>query len=95
MHDILHRVGRGQAIEQHETVRLRKDGTPVEVSVSVSPIKNSSGAIVGASKIARDITERKRTQHALDQQIEERRRIFETSQDLILVIGPTRAFWFR
>jgi PAS domain S-box-containing protein len=88
MHDILHRVGRGQAIEQHETVRLRKDGTPVEVSVSVSPIKNSSGAIVGASKIARDITERKRTQHALDQQIEERRRIFETSQDLILVSDP-------
>ncbi len=47
-----------------------------------------SGAIIGISKTARDITERKRTQQALSQQIEERRRIFETSQDLILVTDP-------
>jgi PAS domain S-box-containing protein len=85
MHDILRRIGQGERIEQHETVRLRKDGSPVEVSLSISPIKTASGTVVGASKIARDITESKRTQHALGQQIEERRRIFETSQDLILV----------
>ena len=66
-------------------MRLRKDGSPVEVSLSISPIKTASGTIVGASKIARDITESKRTEHALSRQIEERRRIFETSQDLILV----------
>jgi PAS domain S-box-containing protein len=88
MHDILRRVGRGEGIEHHETVRLRKDGAPVEVSISISPIKNSSGAIIGTSKIARDITDRKRTQQALSRQIEERRRIFETSQDLILVTDP-------
>ena len=85
MHDILRRIGRGETIEQYETVRLRKDGSLVEVSLSISPIKTPSGAIIGASKIARDITEAKRTQQALRQQIEERRRIFETSQDLILV----------
>jgi PAS domain S-box-containing protein len=85
IHDMLRRIGLGESIEQHETVRLRKDGSPVEVSLSISPIKTASGTIVGASKIARDITESKRTQHALSQQIEERRRIFETSQDLILV----------
>ncbi len=85
MHDILRRIGQGENIEQHETVRLRKDGTPVEVSLSISPIKTASGTIVGASKIARDITESKRTEHALSRQIEERRQIFETSQDLILV----------
>ncbi len=88
MHDILRRIGQGKSIEQHETVRLRKDGSPVEVSLSISPIKTASGEIIGASKIARDITESKRTQQALDQQIEERRRIFETSQDLILVTDP-------
>jgi PAS domain S-box-containing protein len=83
--EILHRVSRGERIQHHETVRLRKDGTAVQVSLSISPIKDASGRIVGASKIARDITESKRTEQALRQQIEERRRIFETSQDLILV----------
>jgi PAS domain S-box-containing protein len=57
----------------------------VDVSLSVSPIRSASGEIVGASKIARDITEGKRTRSALDREIEERQRIFETSQDLILV----------
>ncbi len=88
VHDILRRVNWGETIEQYETVRLRRDGRLVEVSLSISPIKTPSGAIIGASKTARDITESRRTQHALRQQIEERRRIFETSQDLILVIDP-------
>jgi PAS domain S-box-containing protein len=83
--DILRRIGWGESIEHNETVRLRKDGRTVEVSLSISPIRNSSGAIIGASKIARDITESKSAQRALRQQIEERHRIFETSQDLILV----------
>jgi two-component system, chemotaxis family, CheB/CheR fusion protein len=56
---ILQRIRGGQRIEHYETVRRRKDGTLVHVSLSVSPIKNSAGRIVGASKIARDITERK------------------------------------
>ena len=83
--DIVRRISWGETIEQNETVRLRKDGTSVEVALSISPIKAASGAIIGISKTARDITERNRTQRALQQQIEERRRIFETSQDLILV----------
>jgi PAS domain S-box-containing protein len=83
--DILRRVGQGETIDQHETVRRRKDGTTVDVSLSISPIKSPTGAIVGASKSARDITESRRIQQALHQEIEERRRIFETSQDLILV----------
>jgi PAS domain S-box-containing protein len=83
--EILDRVARGQAIEQYETVRRRSDGREVEVSLSVSPIRAAEGTIIGVSKTARDITESKRTQKALNQEIEERRRIFETSQDLILV----------
>jgi PAS domain S-box-containing protein len=85
VHDILSRIGRGVKIEHHETIRIHKDGSPLEVSLGISPIRAPSGKIIGASKTARDIGERKRTQQALNQQIEERRRIFETSQDLILV----------
>jgi PAS domain S-box-containing protein len=83
--DILDRVGRGDAIEHHETLRVHRDGSEVHVALSVSPIRSASGEIAGASKIARDVTETMRTRNALDQEIEERQRIFETSQDLILV----------
>jgi PAS domain S-box-containing protein len=58
--DILRRLRSGQHVEHFETVRLRKNGAPVEISVAVSPIKNSAGEVIGASKTARDITERKR-----------------------------------
>jgi PAS domain S-box-containing protein len=57
---ILRRIRMGERIEQFETVRLRKDGSLVDVSLTVSPIKNGNGAVIGASKIARDISERKR-----------------------------------
>lgn len=57
---ILARIQRGERIEHYETVRQRKDGTRIEISVSVSPIRSPDGRIIGASKIARDITERKR-----------------------------------
>ncbi len=58
--DILERIRRGQSVEQFETVRLRKDGAEIDVSLTISPIRNRAGEIVGAAKIARDITERKR-----------------------------------
>ena len=86
--DILRRVSWGETIENYETERLCKDRSLVQVSLSISPIRAPSGAIIGASKTARDITASRRTEHALRQQIEERRRIFDTSQDLILVIDP-------
>src|SRR5262249_28402475 len=59
---ILERIRSGDRIEHYETVRRRKDGTLVEISLSVSPIRNAEGRIIGASKIARDITERRRAQ---------------------------------
>ena len=82
---ILGRVARGEAVEHYETVRRHKNGREVQVSLGVSPIRSAGGEIIGASKTARDIGESRRTQQALNQEIEERRRIFETSQDLILV----------
>jgi len=57
---ILGRILRGERIEHFETVRRRKDGSLVDISLSVSPVRNERGEIVGASKIARDISERKR-----------------------------------
>jgi len=82
--DILERVVAGEAID-YETVRLHKDGHNVEVSLRLSPVRSATGKIIGVVKIARDITESKQTRSALDREIEERQRIFETSQDLILV----------
>jgi PAS domain S-box-containing protein len=90
--DILTRVGRGESIADHETSRVTRDGRTLTISMSISPLMSSSGEIVGASKIARDITESKSTQAALNQEIEERERIFETSQDLILVTDTKGTF---
>lgn len=61
---ILEKICQGQSVRHYETVRVRKDGTRVDVSVSVSPLRNTLGEIVGASKTARDITERKRAEAA-------------------------------
>lgn len=62
---ILRRIRNGERIEHYETIRRRKDGTLVMVSLSVSPIRDSDGRIVGASKIARDITQQKQAETAL------------------------------
>ena len=83
--DLLGKVRRGEKVDLFETTRLDKARAPIDVSLSVSPVKSPSGTITGACTIARDITEHNKTQAALTQEIEERRRIFETSQDLILV----------
>jgi PAS domain S-box-containing protein len=63
--DILKRIARGESVTHFETTRVRKDGSVVEVSITVSPIKNASGQIVGASAIKRDLTELKRGEAAL------------------------------
>jgi PAS domain S-box-containing protein len=62
---ILTQIIGGGVVRHFETVRLRKDGQSVTISVTVSPIKDASGRVVGASKIARDITARKQTERAL------------------------------
>ena len=73
---ILDRIRRGERVEHFETVRVRKDGTPLIVSLSVSPIRDASGTIVGASKIARNITERR----------EAERKILEAQRQLQLAL---------
>ncbi|MBR0826815.1 PAS domain S-box protein [Bradyrhizobium manausense] len=83
--EILARIRNGVSVELQETVRRHKDGRELNVLLSISPLHSANGEIIGGTKIARDITERKRAQSALQSEIEERQRIFETSQDLILV----------
>jgi PAS domain S-box-containing protein len=63
---ILGRILRGERIDHYETVRRRKDGSLVDISLTVSPMRDSTGAIIGASKIARDITERREAQRRLE-----------------------------
>jgi PAS domain S-box-containing protein len=63
--ELMKRLQNGEQIEHHETVRVRKDGSRVDVSLAISPIKNAEGKIIGASKIARDITARKRNEASL------------------------------
>ena len=60
----MQRIRRGQRVETFETVRQCKNGSLIDVALTVSPVRNAQGKIVGASKIARDITERKRTEEA-------------------------------
>ncbi|MGK9419011.1 PAS domain S-box protein [Pseudomonas cedrina] len=60
--DILRRIRLGERIEHYETIRRRKDGSLVEISLSVSPVKNREGRIIGAAKIARDITDRRQAE---------------------------------
>ncbi|UQR60479.1 PAS domain S-box protein [Bradyrhizobium sp. C-145] len=82
---ILNRIASNESIAQHETIRIRKDGRPLDVVLNVSPLRTDHGEIIGASKIAHDITEEKQAREKLRRETEERQRIFETSQDLILV----------
>ena len=69
--DILARIRRGESVEHLETVRVRKDGTRIDVSATISPVRDGSGGIVGASKIARDITQRRADERKIRQLNEE------------------------
>jgi len=62
---ILARISRGERVDHFETVRVAKDGRLVEISATISPVRDSAGRIIGASKIARDITQQKRTEREL------------------------------
>jgi PAS domain S-box-containing protein len=80
---MLERLRRGQRIEHQETVRVARDGRRIQVLVTVSPVRDASGAVIGASKILRDITERKRSEAALRQaQTELESRVSERTAEL-------------
>ena len=93
--DILKRLRSGERVDHHETTRLRKDGTSIVVSLTISPIRDASGAITGISKISRDVTERRRLlaseQIARAEILAERKfhELIENAPDAILQIDST------
>jgi PAS domain S-box-containing protein len=78
--DVLSKVARGDVVDHFETVRQHKDGSLLDVSLTVSPIKDDTGRIVGASKISRDISERKRAESDHLRAEEERARLLDWTQ---------------
>ena len=95
---ILARLRRGERVEHFETVRRHKDGSLVEVSVSISPIRDASGRIVGASKIARDVGGRKRAQAAVDQaneRLREHAMVLELAPVLVRDMDNRIVLWTR
>jgi PAS domain S-box-containing protein len=87
--EVLARLRRGERIQHYETERQRKDGQRVNVSLSVSPVRDADGRIVGASKVVRDITERKLAQIALAES-EERFRILADSAPVLIWVNDSQ-----
>jgi PAS domain S-box-containing protein len=85
---IMERLRRGERIEHYETVRLCKDGRRVNVALTVSPIRTSDGKIQGASKIARDITPRKRAEETVRKQSDRLRLLWEAAAVLLSADDP-------
>lgn len=91
--EILRRIRNGEVIEHYETVRCRKDGTLVDVSLTISPIRDFGGKIIGVSKIARDISRQKKGERLLAEQA----RLLDLSNEAILVRGKDDriTYWNR
>ncbi|HUP78168.1 MAG TPA: PAS domain S-box protein, partial [Pirellula sp.] len=93
---IIARIAKGERVEHFETVRKTKDGRLLEVSLTISPIKDSQGRIVGASKIARDITQQKRTEEQLRRNEEQLRTMADSIPQLAWMADPDgNIFWYN
>jgi len=84
--DIIARLRRGERIDHFQTVRRRKDGSTLDVSLTISPIRDDSGKVVGASKVARDISEQSRVEKALRESEERLRAIVETTPECVKLV---------
>ncbi len=85
---MLERIRRGEHVRNFETVRRRKDGKKIDVSLTISPVKDAAGRIVGVSSIARDITERKRIEAALRESEARFHMMADTAPVMVWMAGP-------
>jgi len=92
---ILSQIRQGERVKRFDTVRQCKNGQSIEVSVTVSPIKDAAGRVVGASKVARDITERKRAEMELRHREEYFRLLIEYASDLITLVDGDGVVHFQ
>lgn len=93
---ILARLRAGQRVDHYQTVRVRKDGSLVDISLTISPVRNAAGEIVGASKIARDITQQKRAEETMRVSNERFRRMADSAPVLIWIADQTKGRnWFN
>jgi PAS domain S-box-containing protein len=91
--DILSRIARGERVEHYETIRRRKDGSLLDIAVTISPVKDGTGQIIGAFKVARDITERKRSEEEIRRlNTELERRVGERTAALEEMVGELNTF---
>ena len=91
---ILERIKAGSHVEHYETTRITKNKKRIFVSLTISPVRDSSGVIVGAAKIARDITDRKRTEQVLSESEERFRLVANNAPVLIWMADSTSLFTF-
>ena len=92
--DILDRLRRGERIEHFHTIRRRKDGTLLDVSLTISPVRDSSGRIIGASKVARDVTEQKRIERELLESEQRFRVITDASPIMVWMSGTDKLCYY-
>jgi len=85
--DVLARIRRGDMVDHFETIRQRKDGTRLNISLTISPIRDARGVIVGASKIARDITDKKRAEAERILLLEEAQAANRAKDDFLAMFG--------
>jgi len=94
--EILRRLRQGERIDQFDTVRVRKDGSLINVSLTVSPVRDATGNIIGASKIARDITERKLAEEAIRRSESELQTLANSISQLAWMANPDgHIFWYN
>ncbi len=92
--DILNRLRRGERVDHFHTVRRRKDGSLIDVSLTISPVRDSSGRVVGASKVARDITAQKQSERALRESEQRFRVITEASPMMVWMSGTDKLCYY-
>ena len=92
--DILDRLRRGERIDHFHTVRRRKDGSLLDVSVTISPVRDSSGRVIGASKVARDISAQKQADRALRESEQRFRVITDASPIMVWMSGMDKLCYY-